>query len=91
MKNTRLQRPNIKGDVCKNGARLCEPQHVPWQTKPLRVTDPRSASGNALFAEVSGEIPNTSRRANIAVVAAFGLDLGIWNFFGVWVLVFGSF
>ncbi len=26
----------------RNGARLCEPQHVALQTKPLRVTDPRS-------------------------------------------------
>ena len=26
----------------RNGARLCEPQHVALQTKLLRVTDPRS-------------------------------------------------
>ncbi len=29
----------------RNGARLCEPQHVPLQTKLLRVTDPRSETG----------------------------------------------
>ncbi len=28
----------------RNGARLCEPQHVALQTKLLRVTDPRSQS-----------------------------------------------
>ncbi len=31
-----------------SGARLCEPQHVPLQIKPLRVTDPRSGSDAAL-------------------------------------------
>ncbi len=30
------------GSVLNSGARLCEPQHIPMQSKPLRVADPRS-------------------------------------------------
>ncbi len=30
------------GSVLNSGARLYEPQHIPMQSKPLRVTDPRS-------------------------------------------------
>jgi hypothetical protein len=47
---------NPNGDLCKSGARLCEPQHAPLEIKLLRVTDPRSASGNAPFAEVSNAV-----------------------------------
>ena len=49
---------NRNGDLCKSGARLCEPQHVPLQIKPLRVADPRSASENGTFAEVSNGVDN---------------------------------
>ncbi len=31
-----------KGSVLNSGARLYEPQHIPMQSKPLRVADPRS-------------------------------------------------
>jgi hypothetical protein len=44
---------NPVGNLCKSGARLCEPQHVPLQINPLRVTDPRSVSEYATFAEIS--------------------------------------
>jgi hypothetical protein len=47
---------NRNGNLCKSGARLCEPQHAPLEIKLLRVTDPRSASRNAPFAEVSNPV-----------------------------------
>ena len=31
-----------RGSVLNSGARLYEPQHIPMQSKPLRVADPRS-------------------------------------------------
>jgi len=40
---------------------LCEPQHVPLQIKPLRVTDPRSVSEHATFGEVSERVEAWSR------------------------------
>jgi hypothetical protein len=65
MRSERLRKPNGRnrvGDLCKSGARLCEPQHAPLEIKLLRVTDPRSASGNAPFAEVSVAVGNIIER-----------------------------
>src|SRR5262249_10865009 len=45
-------------DLCKSGARLCEPQHAVLQIKPLRVTDPRSAADDSPFAEISVGVEN---------------------------------
>ena len=39
----KIQPADFKTGACICGARLCEPQHVSLQTKPLRVTDPRSS------------------------------------------------
>ncbi len=36
------QPPSPPGSVLNSGARLYEPQHIPVQSKPLRVADPRS-------------------------------------------------
>ena len=47
------------GGVLNSGARLCEPQHIPMQSKPLRVADPRSEnkSGHCrTFEQLDGEV-----------------------------------
>jgi hypothetical protein len=53
---------NPVGDLCKSGARLCEPQHAPLEMKPLRVTDPRSVLRKATFAEISNGVEGFSHR-----------------------------
>jgi hypothetical protein len=49
---TQSQQAILGGSVLNPGARLYEPQHIPMQSKSLRVADPRSEnkSGHYLLA-----------------------------------------
>jgi hypothetical protein len=47
-KNQSRQEP---GSVLNSGARLYEPQHIPMQSKPLQVADPRSENKSGHYQE----------------------------------------
>jgi hypothetical protein len=51
-----------RGSVLNSGARLYEPQHIPMQSKPLRVADPRSENKSGHY----------RRRALLDRLAAYG-------------------
>jgi hypothetical protein len=55
----------LSGSVLNSGARLYEPQHIPMQSKPLRVADPRSENKSG-HSQLSRSFSNFRKSAQSA-------------------------